>query len=88
MDQYPQADTIQSLLTDVSPEVRRMFTLLCDEAGFLVESKVKPLPIWRPHTPIAAHHLLCLVSTRTGVLAMLSALLCVCGGVGKGAARG
>lgn len=41
MDQYPQADTIQSLLTDVSPEVRRMFTLLCDEAGFLVESKIR-----------------------------------------------
>ena len=36
-------DGVQALLTDASPDVARVNTLLCDEAGFLVESKARRL---------------------------------------------
>jgi len=45
-----QQDNVQALLNDVSPEVRRMFTLLCDESGFLVENKVRKLVETIPRT--------------------------------------
>jgi len=45
-----QQDNVQALLTDISPEVRRMFTLLCDESGFLVENKVRKLVDTIPRT--------------------------------------
>ena len=42
-EQHSQTDALEALVGDVNPEVRRMFLLLCDEAGFLVESKVRKL---------------------------------------------
>lgn len=36
-------DGVQALLTDASQDVARVNTLLCDEAGFLVESKARRL---------------------------------------------
>mmetsp|Transcript_15177 Transcript_15177/g.29993 ORF Transcript_15177/g.29993 Transcript_15177/m.29993 type:complete len:663 (-) Transcript_15177:23-2011(-) len=42
-EQHAQTDTLEALVSDVNPEVRRMFLLLCDEAGFLVESKVRKM---------------------------------------------
>lgn len=45
-----QQDNVQALLTDISPEVKRMFTLLCNEAGFLVENKVRKLVDTVPRT--------------------------------------
>jgi len=43
VEQNSQTDALEALVNDVNPEVRRMFLLLTDEAGFLVESKVKKL---------------------------------------------
>eukprot|EP00960_Hanusia_phi_P007854 224829-Hanusia_phi.AAC.1 len=40
-DASAQADNLQALMTDVSPEVRRMFNMLSDEGGFLVEAKIR-----------------------------------------------
>jgi dynein regulatory complex protein 1 len=38
-----QGEQLQALLADVRPEVRRMMALLCDEAGFLVDAKVRKM---------------------------------------------
>jgi len=45
-----QQDNVQALLNDISPEVRRMLTLLCDESGFLVENKVRKMVDSIPRT--------------------------------------
>jgi dynein regulatory complex protein 1 len=45
-----QQDNVEQMLNDVSPEVKRMFTLLCDQAGFLVENKVRKLIDTIPRT--------------------------------------
>ena len=45
-----QQDNVQALLSDVSPEVKTMFTLLCNESGFLVENKIRKLVDTIPRT--------------------------------------